>query len=166
MSTTIRQGQRTPSGRPFYLAVRDAEGDLEVFDSPADVVASLEPSYPDEAAKGQVAAYMARHGLARRLIIAATEASCAGRRVNLMPDDARWALSARGARAVTDVKAWNYDFPLYILGTFHSPYTDVPLPEGNVIIINPATEADLVASVADAGLVDAVDIGSGVVWRG
>ncbi|MBW3068575.1 hypothetical protein GZ998_03480 [Actinomyces sp. 594] len=160
----INRGQTTPA--PIYLAARQAGGDLAVFDSPADVIASLAPGYPDEAAKGQVAAYIARHDLARRLVASATDHAWADQPVQAMPDAARYALSARGARAITEVQTWEHKTPLYVVGTFHRPYTDVPLPEGNVIVIDPSTEADLVASIAAGGLIDAVDVAPGSVWQG
>ncbi|MDO4243554.1 MAG: hypothetical protein Q4C85_07325 [Actinomyces sp.] len=163
MSTIIEAGQKVPPG-PVYLAVRDTVGDLMVLDSPAEVIAHLEPDYPRQAAAGQVAAYLARHKLARRLVAAATDRAWAAADIALLTDQERYALSARGARAVTEIRQWEHGAPLYVVATHHSPYTRAPLPDGNVLAIDPATETMLVASIADAGLIDAVDVQPGTVW--
>ena len=84
-----------------------------------------------------------------------------------MSEAERMALSARGARAVTEVETWSNRAPLYVLATLYTPYTDAPLPAGEEVwAIDPYTEAGLVASLADAGLLDAWPVHEGQTWDG
>lgn len=164
MHTQIRPGELIPHDR-YFIALRDTRGVLHLFGTPQDVLAALAPDYLSRGTDEQ-SAFRARHELARAFIAAGHERLDADD-VESLTEDERMALSARGARPVTEVAAWTAQVPLYVLATLHRPYASVPLPEGDgVCAVDPYTEASLVTSLADAGLIDAWPVQAGQLWDG
>lgn len=165
-TTVIKTGDRVPD-TTFYIGLRNrVDSSLTLFDTPQEVIAELDPGYLSEGARGEREAFAARRRLALAFIASAHDHLDVD--VSSMTEPERMALSARGARAVTDVKEWtSRAAPLYVLATLHAPYTDAPLPTGDeVYAIDPYTEASLVASLADGGLLDAWPVRGGQTWNG
>ena len=164
MDIQINPGDSIPLNRCF-IALRDTEGVLHLFTTPQDVLATLAPDYLSRGAD-EAAAFRARHELARAFVAAGHEQLDTGE-VESLTEAERMALSARGARPVTEVTTWTAEPPLYVLATLYAPYTQVPLPQGDgVYPVDPYTEASLVTSLADAGLIDARPVEPGQVWDG
>lgn len=165
-TTRLKVGDKVPDS-VFYIGLRDqADRTLTLFRTPQEVIAALDPAYLSEGAADDYAAFAARWRLALAFIAAGHDALDAGD-ISSMADDERFALSACGKRAVTDVTQWDSQIPLYLMATAHAPYTDVPLPTGAAVYpIDPYTETTLVASLADAGLLDAWPVQPGQVWDG
>ena len=165
MATTVQVGEKVPEGVHF-IGLRDQDRNLVLFDTPQEVVSALDPAYLSEGAQDQYAAFVARRRVALAFIDAGHD-QLDPERVATMSDPERFALSARGRRPVTELTEWTSELPLYLLAVCHAPYTDVPLPKGRrVHPIDPYTEATLVASLADAGLLDAWLAEAGRTWDG
>ena len=165
-TTTIRVGGRIPD-TVFHIGLRDqADSSLILFDTPQEVIATLDPGYLSEGAEDEYRAVAARYRIAVAFIDAAHD-RLDPEEIAALSDEERMALSVRGRAAVTDVTKWPGRVPLYVMATLHAPYTGAPLPEGDrVYSIDPYTEASLVASLADAGLLDARKVRPGQVWDG
>jgi hypothetical protein len=165
MAVTIRVGERIPD-TSFYIALRNQDdSSLTLFATPQEVISTLSPGYLSEGAADDRRAFAARRNLAIAFIASAHDQMDIN--VASMSEAERMALSARGARAVTEVETWSNRAPLYVLATLYTPYTDAPLPAGEEVwAIDPYTEAGLVASLADAGLLDAWPVHGGQTWDG
>ncbi|OZB85060.1 MAG: hypothetical protein B7X32_04900 [Microbacterium sp. 13-71-7] len=50
-----------------------------------------------------------------------------------------------------DIDAWNPATPLLVLATNYAPYTDVSLPAGTVICLDPRTELTFIAALQALG---------------
>lgn len=163
MMTTVDVGETIPD-IPHCIAIVNEEGSLHMFDQPWEVLYELNWDYPSQR-PDQVLAYQARVRLAADMINAAQREVNRSVDVQAMSENKRWALSARGKRAVTEIEAWDEQIPLYVSSVFHAPYTDVPLPQG-VSVVDPTSEAALVASLCDAGILHAVKVTPNTIWVG
>lgn len=161
MHTTIQPGQTIPD-EGYMLGVVADDDTLHLFDTPREVICELDAGYLD-ARDNEIAAYERRLFLAARLIDKAQADLMRTCDPLSLSEAQRWALSARGKRAVTEVERWEGPVPLFVSAVFHRPYTCVPLPAG-VSVVDPSTEAALVASLADTGIIQAVDPSRGGTW--
>lgn len=55
-------------------------------------------------------------------------------------------------RDVCHVTSWAADFPLIVVATGYEPYTDVPRPTGDVIVVDPHTEKSFLEAFTQLGL--------------
>lgn len=67
-------------------------------------------------------------------------------------EDELTALFADRATVIPAIASWDRDdFPLVLVATDHYPHSDIPVPAGNVEVIDPTTERSLLQSLADLG---------------
>ena len=162
----IAKGQKVPK---HVVAIRGEGNTLEVFESFQDLISRFHDhlfgfSYIEAGDLGDKEAYAARFRLASQLITAAN--SYDPDEVMDLDPEYQMALS-NGGRRPAQVDTWEIeDMPLYIQATYYAPYTDVPLPEGNVVAINSHTEEDLVTSLLDGDVLSGVQVEAGTTWEG
>ncbi|WP_067783696.1 hypothetical protein [Actinomyces vulturis] len=133
----------------MFITLVSQDGQNVFYDSPRQVLSELIADYDIDGGVDEKAAYALRHRFAKQVVEALQANSIDSYEVAIYPDDVRRALSVRGTGVVAQ---WGHDIPLYVIATFYAPYSDIPLPEGNVIAIDPSTEMNLVSSLLDAGV--------------
>lgn len=52
----------------------------------------------------------------------------------------------------TNITRWDAAFPLIVVASLYDPYSDVPRPEGDVIVIDPHTEKSFLEAFTQLGL--------------
>lgn len=53
-----------------------------------------------------------------------------------------------------EIAPWNHVVPLVLIRTDYAPFTEVPLPEGNIQWVNPYTETTFLASLSEIGVIE------------
>ena len=152
--------------KPRQEEIDKGREDIESFQ---DLISRLHDhafgfSYIETGDLGDKEAYAARFRLASQLITAAN--SYDPDEVMDLDPEYQMALS-NGGRRPAQVDTWEIeDMPLHVQATYYAPYTDVPLPEGNVVAINSHTEEDLVTSLLDGDVLSGVQVEAGATWEG
>ncbi|WP_159599117.1 hypothetical protein [Agromyces humi] len=141
-------------GTPWPFALNT--GDRTVYaDTLTDLAAELIPGYAElpDSYDGDVDAFIARVHAASMIanrsqaqLIAATEwfdLAAANEEV------ATALLAPRGQATNQYAGNWDGPVPLVLVSTDYAPYTDVPLPTGDVSFIDPTDEQTFIHSLAD-----------------
>lgn len=72
-----------------------------------------------------------------------------------LPDAAVTAATAQKAGPIVELPSWPFDLPLYLLATQYAPFSDVPAPVGErVVLLDPSTERTFLEGLAAAGDVE------------
>lgn len=62
------------------------------------------------------------------------------------------------AAAVSITAPWTATVPLMLVASHYAPYTSLPRPAGNVVLIDPYTEESFAASLQQAGILQLVHL--------
>jgi hypothetical protein len=148
-----------PDGGAWPYAVILASGDILVADSVTELVAAGLPGYGDlpDDEEGFDQALIARYedlvghaaAFQRQLMSVAHETGTVD--LSSLDDDTVTALMAERTIPVEDIFEWTCVVPLVLISTDYIPYTDRPVPKGNVVMLDPITDVTYLQSLSKIG---------------
>lgn len=143
-----------PDGTHYrFEMIYDGDARRAYADTPIDLCGALIHGYADLDFGDTAEADAARLAHAGRIQVELqAQLNAAGKTTDL--DQAtRTVLTAPRHVAPDPGASWDADIPLVLLTVDHAPYTDTPVPTGNVIWLDPTTETDLLESLAQADVI-------------
>lgn len=70
----------------------------------------------------------------------------------LSEDQVNLLMTSRAERLAAPDGRWEMPVPLVLIATDFHPYTTVPVPAGNVLLVDPGNERSLIGSLCDLGV--------------
>lgn len=160
MASTIHTNSALDTiDEPFYAALAFPDGTVITAETLTDLVSELIEDYPPTTGRlsdvteqfEAMVGYATEQANIRQGLYAVVATNEGDFDPEVESEETLTAIFSSRDVFVPTFPVWEGSFPLVLVATNYYPFTDVPVPAGNVELIDPSNERTLLTSLADLG---------------